>query len=193
MKCDSPSVLFDHSGDCRIMCIVKRLVFSAVAVCLLVTSTLLWGGERRPFPNIELHSLDGQTSVKMEDLRGHPVLLTFWASWCGPCRAELPELVTLSRELKTSGLVLLAINVDSSAEAGLRFLRRGGIDVTAYRMSDQDQAMIGVRSLPTTILLDGDALPVQIFTGYSPGVVEAIRGLVQGMARLDSTSEQGSP
>jgi thiol-disulfide isomerase/thioredoxin len=129
----------------------------------------------------------------MEDLRGHPVLLTFWASWCGPCRAELPELVTLSRELKTSGLVLLAINVDSSAEAGLRFLRRGGIDVTAYRMSDQDQAMIGVRSLPTTILLDGDALPVQIFTGYSPGVVEAIRGLVQGMARPDSTSEQGSP
>jgi len=125
--------------------------------------------------------LDGKESVRLEDFRGQPVLVTFWASWCGPCRAELPELAELTRELKDSGLVLLAVNVDSSAAAGLRFLESSGIDVPAFRLNDSDQATIGIRGLPTTILLDGDALAVQIFNGYSPTVVDAIRRLVEGM------------
>jgi len=160
---------------------VRRFVFFVVVV-FLVLPTLLWAGDPRPFPNIEFYSLDGEESVKLEDFRGQPVLVTFWASWCGPCRAELPELAELTRELKDSGLVLLAVNVDSSAAAGLRFLERSGIDVPAFRLSDSDQAMIGIRGLPTTILLDGDALAVQIFSGYSPTVVDAIRSLVEGMA-----------
>lgn len=147
----------------------------------MVVPSLLWGGEPRPFPDVEFHSLDGEESVRIENFRGQPVLVTFWASWCGPCRVELPELVELARELKDSGLVLLAVNVDSSAAAGLRFMERYGIDVPAFRLNDSDQAMIGVRSLPTTVLLDGEAIAVQAFTGYSPTVVDTIRRLVEGM------------
>ncbi len=168
------------------MCAVKNLVFCAVIVCVVVLPTFLWGADSTPFPNVELHSLDGQDSVRIEDFRGHPVLVAFWASWCGPCRAELPELAELTRDLKETGLVFLTINVDSSAAAGQRFLKRAGIDVSAYRLSDRDQAMIGVRSLPTTILLDGDAVPVQVFSGYSPTVVGAIRRLVEEMGGATS-------
>ena len=162
------------------MSAVKYFVFLAVISCVLAPS-LGWGVEPRPFPDVEFFSLDGQESVKLEDFRGRPVLLTFWASWCGPCRAELPELAELGREMKDSGLVLLAVNLDSSAAAGQRFLEREGIEAPAFRLSDDDQAMIGIRSLPTTILLDGNALAVQIFSGYSPTVVDAIRRLVEEM------------
>ncbi|MEN8163426.1 MAG: TlpA disulfide reductase family protein [Acidobacteriota bacterium] len=159
---------------------MRRLMILAVVGCVVIPS-FLWGGEHTPVPNVELRSLDGKNSVRIEDFQGHPVLVTFWASWCGPCRTELPELAELTRELKDSGLVLLTINVDSSAAAGQRFLKRAGIDVSAYRLNDRDQALIGVRSLPTTVLLDGDAVPVQVFRGYSPTVVGAIRRLVEGM------------
>lgn len=166
-------------------------MFFAVIGCIAIPS-LVWGGSGTPFPNVELHSMDGQKSVRVEDFRGRPVLVAFWASWCGPCRAELPELAELTHELKDSGLVFLAVNVDSSVSAGQRFLQRTGIDVSAYRLSDQDKATIGVRSLPTTILLDGEARPVQVFTGYSPTVVGAIRRLVEGMTDSVSPSDQVS-
>ena len=135
--------------------------------------------ESTPFPNVEFHSLDGQKSVWTEDFRGKPLLITFWASWCGPCRVELPELAELSHELKDTGLVFLTVNIDSSAAAGKRFLERGGIDVPAFRLSQEDHALIGVRSLPTTILLDGEGLPIEVYTGYSPTVVGGIRRLVK--------------
>jgi len=173
------------------MCAVKRFVFMTVVICILIPC-LLWGDERTPFPNLEFHSLDGQDSVMLEDFQGRPVLVAFWASWCGPCRVELPELAELTHELTDSGLVLLAVNVDSSAAAGQRFLERAGIEMAAFRLSDQDQRMIGIKSLPTTILLDGEALAVQIYTGYSPSVVASIRQLVKGMTGLDSSSGQES-
>ncbi len=173
------------------MCAVRRFVFLAVVVCVVIPS-LGWGVEPKPFPNVEFHSLDGDKSFRLEDFRGQPVLVAFWASWCGPCRAELPELADLTREVKEYGLVLLAVNVDSSASAGQRFLERAGIDVPAFRLNDSDQEMIGIRGLPTTILLDGEALAVQVFTGYSPTVVDAIRRLVEGMTATNVGSGQES-
>lgn len=163
-------------------------MFFAVVGCIMIPS-FGWGGSATPFPNVEFHSMGGQKNVRVEDFRGRPILVTFWASWCGPCRAELPELAELTHELKDSGLVFLPVNVDSSAEAGLRFLKQTGIDISAYRLSDRDNDTIGVRSLPTTILLDGEARPVEVFTGYSPTVVGAIRRLVKDMT--DSRSGSG--
>ena len=171
---------------------MKRFVFLA-AVVFVMLSSLLWGGDRTPFPNVEFHPLGGQESVMLEDLRGRPVLVAFWASWCGPCRAELPELVELAHQLKDSGLVLMAVNVDSTAAAGQRFLERAGIEVSAVRLSDQEQRMIGIRSLPTTILLDGEGFAAQIYTGYSPAVIDSIRRLVTGMTGPDSAVVQESP
>ncbi len=183
---------FEHSRFSRIICAVRRFVFFAAVVFVMLPS-LLWAGDRTPFPNVEFHPLNGQNSVMLEDFRGRPVLVAFWASWCGPCRAELPELVELTHELKDSGLVLLAVNVDSSAAAGQKFLERAGIELSAFRLSDQEQRMIGIRSLPTTILLDGEGLAAQIYTGYSASVIESIRQLVKGMSGTDSDSIVKSP
>lgn len=164
----------------------------AALMCLVMLPTLVLGAGSTPFPNMEFRSLDGQETVWTEDLRGKPVLITFWASWCGPCRAELPELAELVDEMKDSELVMLAVNIDATAAAGQRFLERGGIDVPAYRISKADQKAVGVVSLPTTILLDEDALPVEIFAGYSPTVVDSIRKLVKEMVAPSPGTDQES-
>lgn len=133
------------------------------------------------FPNLEFTALDGVSQIDLESLRGKPVLLTFWASWCGPCRQELPELEKLVGELAKEGFVLITINMDQSPEMGMRFLQQHDIDVPAYRMDQRELSQLGVRSLPTNVLLDREGRPVRIFNGYSPALPSEIRRLVVAM------------
>lgn len=134
-----------------------------------------------PFPNFTFVSADGTQKIDLESLRGRPVLLTFWASWCGPCRMELPELQVLAEELESENFALVTVNMDRTPAMGMKFLERYGIDVPVYLMSSNDLAQLGVESLPTNVLLDRDGRPVQIYEGYSPAVPEEIRRLVVAM------------
>ena len=143
------------------------------------------------FPNIAFTALDGVSEIDLESLRGRPVLLTFWASWCGPCRQELPELEKLAGELAGDGFVLITVNMDQTPAMGARFLQKQDIDVPAYRMDPRALSRLGVQSLPTNVLLDREGRPVQIFRGYSPEVPGEIRRLVLAM---DADSEEaGDP
>ena len=130
------------------------------------------------FPNLTFTALDGVSEIDLESLRGRPVLLTFWASWCGPCRQELPELEKLVGELAGEGLVLITINMDQTPAMGARFLQQNDIDVPAFRMDPRALAQLGVKALPTNVLLDREGRPVQIYRGYSPEVPEEIRRLI---------------
>ena len=133
------------------------------------------------FPNLAFTALDGVSQIDLESLRGQPVLMTFWASWCGPCRQELPELEKLAGDLVETGFVLITVNMDQSPAMGERFLQKYDIDVPAYRMNPRDLSQLGVQALPTNVLLDREGRPVQIFRGYSPEVPAEIRRLVIAM------------
>ena len=146
------------------------------------------------FPNIAFTAIDGSRQLDLESLRGRPVLMTFWASWCGPCRQELPELQKLSAELADTGFELITINVDQSAIVGVRFLKRYNIDVPDYRMDQRTLAELGMQSLPTNLLLDREGRPVMIQRGYSPQVPAEIRRLVLAMDDASAGStERPSP
>ena len=133
------------------------------------------------FPNIAFTALDGSRQLDLESFRGRPVLMTFWASWCGPCRQELPELQKLYAELADEGFELVTINTDNSAVIGARFLQKYNIDVPVYRIDRATQAGLGLASLPTNVLLDREGRPVMILRGYSPAVPDEIRRLVLAM------------
>ena len=133
------------------------------------------------FPNLAFTSLDGTRQLDLESFRGRPVLMTFWASWCGPCRQELPELQKLSVELKDKGFALVTINTDQSAFVGAQFLQKYNIDVPVYRMGRRELMELGVNALPTNLLLDREGRPVMILRGYSPAVPDEIRRLVLEM------------
>jgi thiol-disulfide isomerase/thioredoxin len=153
-------------------------------VCLAATLVAA-SDELAPFPNFPFRNLDSGKVVTLEQFRGKPVLITFWASWCGPCRVELPELQRLHEELGDKGFVLLAVNVDSSASAARRFLELYKLRIPVYRMEQPDLAAIGVSGIPTNLLLDRDGRPVQLYEGYSPAVAGAIRDQVRSMLPAD--------
>jgi thiol-disulfide isomerase/thioredoxin len=139
-------------------------------------------------PDIKMSTLDGSGEVGLAEFRGRPVLLSFWASWCGPCRIELPELQKLYQELAGEGFVLLTVNVDVAPAFADRFLAQLGISVPVYRMNQRDLVVLGVSALPTNILLDPEGRPVHIYTGYSPTLPQEIRRLVEEMTSEESRS-----
>jgi thiol-disulfide isomerase/thioredoxin len=145
------------------------------------------------FPNFAFTSLDGREQLDIESFRGRPMLMSFWASWCGPCRQELPELQKLAAELADEDFVLVTINLDSSAVTGARFLKKYGIDVPVYRIDKRTEMMLGVQSLPTNMLLDPEGRPVMILRGYSPAVPDEIRRLVSQMDLSEGTDERSGP
>ena len=167
-----------------------RQVLVAFVVLVAVLTAPIDGAGTEPevpvFPNLAFTTLDGSRQLDLESFIGRPVLVTFWASWCGPCREELPELQKLAVELADEGFALITINVDNSPVMGSRFLEKYNIEVPVYRMDRMTLANLGVDSLPTNLLLDRERRPVQIYRGYSPAVPGEIRRLV---LEMDSASE----
>jgi len=131
------------------------------------------------FPEeVVFHTLEGDATVTMSEFRGRPVLLTFWASWCAPCRVELPELAKLYSELAGRGFVLITVNVDQNPTMGERFLANLGVSVPVYRLHPLDTQRLGIDALPANVLLDTDGRFVKAFKGYAPETVDEIRRLI---------------
>ncbi len=158
-----------------------RAVFVAVllagGVCLAAGPE----GREAPLPDIHLTPIEGGEAVSLSVFRGRPVLLNFWASWCGPCRMELPELADLYNRLGGKGLILASVNVDQRADAARRFLDAQHLSLPVYRVPQPELRMLGVRSIPTSILLDPEGRVVRLYQGYGPGMVKELERLVEGM------------
>jgi thiol-disulfide isomerase/thioredoxin len=172
--------------------VYRRTAFAAFALWLGVISGAAVAQEPPDFPEITLMTMDGSGKVGLDDFRGRPVLLSFWASWCGPCRIELPELQELYTELAGDGFVLLTVNLDDSPRLAARFMEQIGLSVPVYRMPRGQVALIGVSGLPTNILIDREGRPVKIYAGYSPDLAKEIRGLVLEMIGADGAGDHQS-
>jgi len=172
------------------MCAVKRnCVYAAVVLVLLLAAGTVSTADEEPprpvFPDVVFTSIEGGTTMKVSEFRGRPVLLTFWASWCGPCRVELPELSKLYGELAGRGFVLLTVNVDHNPIAGRRFLDALGLALPVYRLDPQAVKGLGIDALPANILLDTEGRFLRAYKGYTPEVVEEVRRLVIEMTTPD--------
>jgi len=105
-------------------------------------------------PAFELPTTDGQ-SIALAGLRGRLVLLNFWATWCAPCREEMPSMERLYQAFKDRGLVVLAVNLQESPKQVARFMRN--FRLTFPALLDADLTVTGryqVRGLPATFLID---------------------------------------
>lgn len=126
-------------------------------------------GERAP--GFELPFLSGgKGHLSLSDLRGKVVLVTFWASWCGPCRMEVPALDKHWAKLRTRDVVIVGISIDDKTSAAAGFLDRYPVDYPM--LLDEAGGTVantwGVSSIPATILIDKDGIIRDRHLGYSP-------------------------
>ncbi len=101
-----------------------------------------------------LNDFSGKT-VNLSDYRGHPVLVNLWASWCPPCRAEMPTLIQFYKQHQGEGLVLLAVNSTDSADAARQFVQQAQMPFPVlYDPEGQVERTMGVDGLPSSFLFD---------------------------------------
>lgn len=146
----------------------------------------------KPAPDLVLLRPDG-TSRKLADLRGKPVLLHFWATWCPPCKEELPGLIELGRELSRDGeLQLVALTVDKDWAAVRNFF---GGEIPAEVMRDgAGSAADGyeVSSLPDTYLLGADGSVRLRFGGARDWRTKLARDALRKEIQENSTIDRSS-
>ncbi len=142
---------------------------SSVILCILV---ILSGCAKAPenlAPDFTLASSKGG-NIQLEDLRGKVVMLNFWASWCGPCREEMPLLDQLHQRYQSQGFVLLGVNTDADVAQANKLLEEIPVDFpVVYDTAGHASNAYGVDAMPTTILIDKEGKLRFRHRGYSPG------------------------
>ena len=120
--------------------------------------------ERDPAPKVDVPALEGDGRVDLASLKGTPVVLNFWASWCEPCQRETPELVAFSKRHPKIAVVGLAVN-DIPSDAR-RFAAKEGVPYELGLDRDADTAgEFGVGGLPVTAVIDADGNLAATFIG----------------------------
>jgi thiol-disulfide isomerase/thioredoxin len=110
-----------------------------------------------PAPSFSLEDRNGRT-VSLSELRGRPVLIDFWATWCGPCRSTMPEVQRLHQKYREQGLQVIGINIEGKTEGVLDYLDQSGFSFLVLFDAGNWQSGVAqkykVSSIPRTFLID---------------------------------------
>ncbi len=135
-------------------------------------------------PDFQLIDLQGNWQV-LPDYRGKVVLLNFWATWCGPCRVEMPSMERVYQDLKDEGFAILAISSDPQGSIVTRpFVASQGLTFPILHDSDyQVSGSYGVRTLPMSFLIDRNGTLTQRVFGARDWNSAEARQLIRGLLR----------
>ena len=144
----------------RFAAAITRREWLALAASIGVPAALADTPKPQPWPrskrqpNLTLPMLDGEP-WKLSGQAGQAVLLNFWASWCEPCRAEMPALQRLSARYAQAGLQVLAVNFRESPDTVRRFVANTGMGLPVLMDADGSAAKsLGIGIFPTTVVID---------------------------------------
>lgn len=155
----------------------------ALAACVFTASSLSAGELSGPAPNFTLQSRDGQM-VSLADLRGNVVMVNFWATWCGPCRQEMPHLEALHQRYQDLGFTLLGVNVEEDASGADEFLAETPVSFQIlFDPGNEVSQLYDVVAMPSTVMIDRSGNMRFIHHGYQPGYENDYQTQIRALLR----------
>ncbi len=121
-------------------------------------------------PDFTLDTLSGQ-KLRLQDQRGRIVMINFWASWCAPCRQEMPHLIRLHEKYRAAGFTLLGVNIDEDRKVAAAMAERIGVKFPV--LLDTDKKVTGqydMGAMPATLILDRKGRVRFVHLGYEAGL-----------------------
>jgi peroxiredoxin len=149
-------------------------------------ASLAWGAQTLsgPAPGFTLDSSDGER-VSLGSLKGKVVMVNFWATWCVPCRQEMPHLQALYERYNSLGFELLAVNVEKDNAAGARkWLEETPVTFPVlFDTNNEVTKLYKVQTMPSTVLVARDGTMRFIHHGYKPGYESEYQTQVRALLR----------
>ena len=157
--------------------LVRGLAAFAVAVPAFAVST------SAPAPDFKLNSKAGQP-VDLAQYKGQVVMLNFWASWCGPCRQEMPLLESIYKKYSKLGFTMIGVNVEPDSNEANKWLQATPVSFPIlYDTESKVSKLYDVAGMPSTVIIDRQGRVRVIHKGYKPGdeneYMDNIRNLIR--------------
>ena len=170
--------------------VLTALLYVALTAGIMAQATSLWAIDIRPeeghlAPDFALKTLDGKT-VRLSELRGKKVVLVnFWATWCPPCRSEMPTMQQIYTEYKGKGFEILAINIErDSKEEILEFMKELRLTFPVLLDSDMKVTrMYRLIGLPVSMLIDRQGIIRSKTIGYHDWTDKESRKRVENLLK----------
>jgi peroxiredoxin len=153
--------------------------FSVFAATGLAASSL----EGQPAPDFVLKSAAGE-NLRLSEHRGDVVMINFWATWCGPCRQEMPLLDDLYSRYQRVGFNLLGVNIDDDSRRAMQMIKELGVNFPVlFDERKEVSQLYDVQAMPVTVLVDRAGNVRHVHHGYKPGYEEKYLTEIRSLLR----------
>ena len=154
-----------------------------LAVTTLILATSASAGGEQAAPTFSLPARGGAT-IDLSQFRGQVVMINFWASWCGPCRQEMPLLESMYEKYKPLGFTLLGVNVEPDQKDAMGFLQQTPVTFPVlFDAKSKVSGLYNVQGMPTTVFIDRKGNVRLVHQSYKPGdenlYLDQIRTLIR--------------
>ena len=154
-----------------------------IAAVVLATSAVSASLKQSSAPDFTLKSNGGE-NIRLSEYRGEVVLINFWASWCGPCRQEMPVLSELHDKYHALGFTVLGVNVEADTRKARKLLQDQPVSFPVVFDSDSVVSkQYDVVAMPSTVLIDRDGNMRYLHKGYKPGLEDVYQQQVRELVR----------
>ncbi len=158
---------------------ILGVAFSIFAAVSLASSDLAG----QPAPDFALKSSTGQ-NLRLSEYRGDVVMINFWATWCGPCRQEMPLLDELYTRYERVGFSLLGVNIDDDSGRAMEMISELGVGFPVlFDNKKTVSKLYQVDAMPVTILIDREGTVRHVHHGYKPGYEQQYLDEIRSLLR----------